>query len=74
MLLISDTADVFQDEILPLKADAPSNIAYIVVTAEVSQLDRSDWLNFEAPENMLLISDTADVFQDEILPLKADAL
>ena len=43
------------------------------VTAEVSQLDRSPWLNTEASRNILLISVTSDVSQDEIFPLKADA-
>ena len=41
MYLIFVTADVFQDEIFPLKADALSNIDLIVVTADVSQFDRS---------------------------------
>ena len=47
-------------------------MASMVVTAEVFQADKS-WLNFEAPQNMKLISVTADVSQDEISPLKDNA-
>jgi len=47
-------------------------MALIVVTADVSQLNKS-WLNKEASQNIYLISVTADVSQDEILPLKAIA-
>jgi hypothetical protein len=47
-------------------------MALIVVTADVSQLNKS-WLNEEASQNIYLISVTADVSQDEILPLKAIA-
>jgi len=70
--LISVTADVSQDDMLPSKADASWNICIIVVTAEVFHVDKS-WLNDEASWNMKLISVTADVFQDDISPSKADA-
>ena len=74
MASISVTEDVFQDEIFPLKADALWNIDLIVVTAEVSHFDKSSGLNDEALKNMPVISVTEDVFQDEIFPLKANAL
>jgi len=48
MVVISVTEDVFQDEIFPLKADAAWNMSLILLTAEVSQFDRSSGLNDEA--------------------------
>ena len=66
MRLISVTADVFQDEMLPSKAEAPSKLPYISVTDEVSHFDRSSWLNDEAMKNIPLMSVADDVFQDEI--------
>ncbi|KAL7426193.1 hypothetical protein ACHAXM_000362, partial [Skeletonema potamos] len=45
----------------------------MVLTAEVFQADKS-WLNDFAVLNISLISVTKDVSQDEIFPLKSDAL
>jgi hypothetical protein len=56
---------VSQDEIFPLKDDAPSNMDLKVVTDDVFQADKS-WLKFEAKLNIQLILMTLDVSQDEI--------
>ena len=45
------TLDVFQAEMSPLNADAPSNMAYMSVTLAVLQEERSP-LNDDAPRNM----------------------
>jgi hypothetical protein len=49
MPVILVTAEIFQNEIFPSKAEACENTRDINVTDEVSHLDRSSWLNDEAP-------------------------
>ena len=49
---VVDNASRFVHAMLPLKAEAPSNIDSIVVTSLISPQPDSDWLNAVAPANM----------------------
>ena len=48
-------------------------MANIVVTDEVSHCERSSGLKDDAASNILLMSVTADVSQDDMFPSNADA-
>ena len=69
MLSVEVTEDVSQEEISPLKAEAPQNMLFILTTLEVSNEEISP-LKAEALLNMNDISITFDVFHKEISSLK----